>query len=103
MFQNSSTDRCVNKLQIHNDCLHHLLYILFDLFSHFFSSWWTDLRLYEKLPFIRDRLAENYLWAVGFAFEPKEVNYRIAIAKQNCLITTIDDIYDVYGLLHELE
>lgn len=67
-------------------------YFLFDLFSHFFSRWWTDLRLYEK-----------YLWAVGWAFEPKEVNYRIAIAKQNCLITTIDDIYDVYGLLHELE
>ncbi|KAJ4755865.1 Terpene synthase [Rhynchospora pubera] len=67
------------------------------------SRWWTDLRLYEKLPFIRDRLAENYLWTVGGAFEPEHSSHRIAQTKANCLITTIDDIYDVYGSLIELE
>ncbi|KAJ4762477.1 Terpene synthase [Rhynchospora pubera] len=67
------------------------------------SRWWTSLNLYEKLPFFRDRLAENYLWSVGWAFEPEHSNYRIAQTQANCLITTIDDIYDVYGSLNELE
>ncbi|XP_078149747.1 monoterpene synthase 8, chloroplastic-like [Carex rostrata] len=67
------------------------------------SRWWTDLGLHEKLPFIRDRLVENYIWSVGFAFEPEHSSYRIAVTQANCMITTIDDIYDVYGSLDELE
>ncbi|XP_078167663.1 monoterpene synthase 7, chloroplastic-like [Carex rostrata] len=68
------------------------------------SRWWTDLGLYEKLPFIRDRLVENYLWGEGYASDqPKNSSYRIAMAQSNCLITTLDDIYDVYGSLDELE
>ncbi|KAJ4762472.1 Terpene synthase [Rhynchospora pubera] len=67
------------------------------------SRWWTELRFYEKLPFIRDRLVENYLICVGTAFQPKHASYRIAETKANCLVTTIDDFYDVYGSLNELE
>jgi isoprene synthase len=67
------------------------------------SRWWADLGLHEKLPFIRDRLVENYIWVVGFAFEPEHSSYRIAMTQASCLITTIDDIYDVYGSLDELE
>ncbi|XP_078150187.1 monoterpene synthase 8, chloroplastic-like [Carex rostrata] len=67
------------------------------------SRWWTDLGLYEKLPFIRDRLVENYLWSLGLASEPEHSSYRIANTQANCLITTMDDIYDVYGSLDELE
>ncbi|KAJ3697490.1 hypothetical protein LUZ61_001195 [Rhynchospora tenuis] len=67
------------------------------------SRWWTSLKLYEKLPFFRDRLVENYLWSVGWSFEPEHSSYRIAQTQANCLITTIDDIYDVYGSLNELE
>jgi (-)-alpha-terpineol synthase len=67
------------------------------------SSWWDDLRLYEKLPFFRDRLVENQLWSVGWAFEPEHASFRIAQTQANCMITTIDDIYDVYGFLNELE
>ncbi|XP_078149469.1 monoterpene synthase 8, chloroplastic-like [Carex rostrata] len=68
------------------------------------SRWWTDLRLYEKLPFIRDRLVENYMWSEGYAYDlPENSSYRIANTQAICLITTIDDIYDVYGSLDELE
>ncbi|KAJ3697486.1 hypothetical protein LUZ61_001191 [Rhynchospora tenuis] len=67
------------------------------------SSWWTRLRLYENLPFIRDRLVENYLSCVGGAFEPEHYHYRIAQTQVNCLLTTVDDVYDVYGSLNELE
>ncbi|KAJ4755862.1 Terpene synthase [Rhynchospora pubera] len=67
------------------------------------SSWWTDLRLYEKLPFIRDRLVENHLWSVAFTFEPKHASLRKVQTKAICLIALFDDIYDVYGSLDELE
>ncbi|KAJ4755864.1 Terpene synthase [Rhynchospora pubera] len=67
------------------------------------SRWWSSLRLYEKLPFIRDRLVENYLWSLGGAFEPENSSNRIAQTQANCLVTTIDDIYDVYASLNELE
>nr|CAD1822479.1 unnamed protein product [Ananas comosus var. bracteatus] len=67
------------------------------------SRWWSNLGLWEKLPFSRDRLAENYLWSIGCAFEPKHSTFRLAQTKANCLITAIDDVYDVYGSLDELE
>lgn len=67
------------------------------------SRWWTDLGLGGKLGFTRDRLVENFLWTVGWAFEPKFSRSREAMTKANCMMTTIDDIYDVYGTLEELE
>ncbi|XP_042445966.1 terpene synthase 10-like [Zingiber officinale] len=67
------------------------------------SRWWTDLGLPEKLPFFRDRLTENYLWTVGFAFEPDSWAFRELQTKFNSFITMIDDVYDVYGTLDELE
>ncbi|XP_078157514.1 monoterpene synthase 8, chloroplastic-like isoform X2 [Carex rostrata] len=67
------------------------------------SRWWTDLQIHEKLPFIRDRLVENYLWSVAFVPELKHANLRKAITKSISLISTIDDVYDVYGSLDELE
>ncbi|OAY79143.1 Terpene synthase 10 [Ananas comosus] len=67
------------------------------------SRWWSNLGLWEKLPFSRDRLAENYLWSVGWAFEPKHSTFRLAQTKANSLVTVIDDVYDVYGSLDELE
>nr|U5PZT6.1 RecName: Full=Monoterpene synthase 8, chloroplastic; Short=HcTPS8; AltName: Full=Alpha-bergamotene synthase; AltName: Full=Alpha-curcumene synthase; AltName: Full=Beta-bisabolene synthase; AltName: Full=Beta-farnesene synthase; AltName: Full=Beta-sesquiphellandrene synthase; AltName: Full=Cis-alpha-bisabolene synthase; AltName: Full=Linalool synthase; Flags: Precursor [Hedychium coronarium]AGY49283.1 chloroplast terpene synthase [Hedychium coronarium] len=67
------------------------------------SRWWTKLGVVEKLPFARDRLTENYLWTVGWAFEPEHWSFRDAQTKGNCFVTMIDDVYDVYGTLDELE
>ncbi|KAJ8460707.1 hypothetical protein OPV22_033633 [Ensete ventricosum] len=67
------------------------------------SRWWTDIGLAKRLPFFRDRLVENYLWTVGWAFEPQFWSYREIQTKANCFITMIDDVYDVYGTLDELE
>ncbi|KAJ4791132.1 Terpene synthase [Rhynchospora pubera] len=39
----------------------------------------------------------------GGAFEPEESKFRIAQTQANCLLTTVDDTYDVYGSLDELE
>nr|AQM50913.1 linalool synthase [Freesia hybrid cultivar] len=67
------------------------------------SRWWTNLGLGQKLNFARDRLVENYLFVIGWAFEPKLWQNREAMTMANCLVTTLDDIYDIYGSLDELE
>ncbi|XP_020590460.1 terpene synthase 10-like [Phalaenopsis equestris] len=68
------------------------------------SMWWKNLGLAcTELNFIRDRLVENYFWAVGFTFQPEFGISRKAITKIISLVATIDDIYDVYGALDELE
>ncbi|XVF61830.1 hypothetical protein PTKIN_Ptkin08bG0162400 [Pterospermum kingtungense] len=67
------------------------------------SEWWRNIGLGEKLTFARDRLMENFLWTVGVAPDPQFGNGRRILAKVNSLITTIDDVYDVYGTLDELE
>ncbi|MBA0712463.1 hypothetical protein Golax_011565 [Gossypium laxum] len=67
------------------------------------SKWWRDIGLGEKLPFARDMLMENFLWTVGIAFDPHFGNLRRTLTKVISLITSIDDVYDVYGTLDELE
>ncbi|EXC08937.1 hypothetical protein L484_003390 [Morus notabilis] len=46
---------------------------------------------------------ENFLWTVGTVFEPQFGYLRRTITEVNALITVIDDIYDVYSTLDELE
>ncbi|KAL5056440.1 hypothetical protein RYX36_037122, partial [Vicia faba] len=68
------------------------------------SRWWKGMGLVPRLSFGRDRLMECFFWAVGMApLEPKYSDIRKALTKVGCLITLIDDIYDIYGTLDELE
>ncbi|XP_015881067.3 myrcene synthase, chloroplastic [Ziziphus jujuba] len=67
------------------------------------SRWWRSTGLGENLSFARDRLMENFFWTVGVIFEPQFGYCRRMSTKVNALITVIDDIYDVYGTLDELE
>ncbi|KAJ6908436.1 terpene synthase 12 [Populus alba x Populus x berolinensis] len=67
------------------------------------SRWWHDLGLKNKLRFSRDRLMECFFWTVGMAFEPEFSSCRKGLTKVTSFITTIDDVYDVYGALDELE
>ncbi|CAA2956202.1 probable terpene synthase 12 [Olea europaea subsp. europaea] len=67
------------------------------------SCWWKDVDLANKLRFARDRLVESFFWSVGMVFEPEFSECRKGLTKVGKLITVIDDLYDVYGSLEELE
>ncbi|KAL9377638.1 hypothetical protein Peur_028973 [Populus x canadensis] len=67
------------------------------------SRWWRRVGLATKLHFARERLIESFDWAVGVAFEPQCSDCRKSVAKMFSFVTIIDDIYDVYGTLDELE
>ncbi|KAE9457780.1 hypothetical protein C3L33_10322, partial [Rhododendron williamsianum] len=72
------------------------------MFSQF-VRWWMDLGLKEKLSFSRDRLMENYLWAMGMVSESHFSNCRNGLTKFVCILSAIDDMYDIYGSIDELE
>ncbi|KAL1537418.1 exo-alpha-bergamotene synthase-like [Salvia divinorum] len=67
------------------------------------SSWYKETGLPKKLGFARHRMAECFLWALGFVQEPHLGYSREILSKIAVLITIIDDIYDVYGTLEELQ
>ncbi|KAL3627590.1 hypothetical protein CASFOL_028953 [Castilleja foliolosa] len=67
------------------------------------SRWYKDSGLSEKLGFARHRLAESFFWALGVTPEPQFGYAREILIKMSVLITIMDDIYDVYGTLDELE
>lgn len=67
------------------------------------SGWWNKTGLVENLSFARDRLVPSFLWAMGITFEPRFEYCRVMLAKAIQLATVIDDIYDVYGTLDEIE
>ncbi|PIN07399.1 (R)-limonene synthase [Handroanthus impetiginosus] len=66
------------------------------------SRWWKETGFAKELPFARDRVAESYFWTTGI--EPLEKGYeRILCTKIIILGTVIDDIFDVYATLEELQ
>jgi len=65
--------------------------------------WWWDVDLSSKLKFARDRLVETFIWMVAIFPEPQLVVCRKRMSKVIVLVTYLDDIYDIYGTLDELE
>nr|KJB46022.1 hypothetical protein B456_007G343900 [Gossypium raimondii] len=68
-----------------------------------FNLWGKSLDLPTKLPFVRDRLVEAYFWALGVDFEPQYSFAREILAKTMVMTSIMDDIYDAYGTLEELQ
>ncbi|CAH2078849.1 unnamed protein product [Thlaspi arvense] len=67
------------------------------------SSWWNSTGLMKQLDFVRDRITESYFWTIGIFYEPEFKYYRKILTKIFMLIAIMDDIYDIYGTLEELE
>ncbi|XP_059277248.1 alpha-farnesene synthase-like isoform X2 [Lycium ferocissimum] len=65
--------------------------------------WWRNLCIVEDLSFTRDRIVESFFYAVGIASEPQHGSMRIWLTKVIQLILIIDDVYDIYGSLPDVE
>jgi (-)-germacrene D synthase len=68
-----------------------------------FGRWWKDNDIVGKLPYVRDRVVEGYFWILSVYFEPQYSRARIIMAKMLGLFSIIDDTYDAYGTLEELQ
>uniref|UniRef100_A0A1W7HBY7 Putative gamma-cadinene synthase n=1 Tax=Scoparia dulcis TaxID=107240 RepID=A0A1W7HBY7_SCODU len=66
-------------------------------------GWWRNLDTRSKLPYIRDRIVECYFWAVALHFEPRYAFARNAVTKALAVIAMINDTYDSYATLEEIE
>ncbi|XP_050227766.1 probable terpene synthase 6 [Mercurialis annua] len=67
------------------------------------TRWWKDIDLPKQLPYARDRLVETYFWAIGAHFEPQFSYARLMVLMYTTLETMMDDTYDAYGTLEELQ
>ncbi|XP_059311810.1 vetispiradiene synthase 3 [Lycium ferocissimum] len=67
------------------------------------SGWWKDLNFVTTLPYARDRAVECYFWTVGVYAEPQYSEARVMLAKTIAMISIVDDTFDAYGIVKELE
>ncbi|XP_028550893.1 terpene synthase 10-like isoform X1 [Dendrobium catenatum] len=69
------------------------------------TRWWTKISNLAggELSFAREWPVESYFLAVGVAMEPRFSTCRKEFAKAICFINVVDDIYDIYGSLDELQ
>ncbi|KAK7257286.1 hypothetical protein RIF29_31149 [Crotalaria pallida] len=68
------------------------------------TKWWhEDLNVSTNYPFARDRIVEACFWILGVYFEPQYSLARRIMMKVLALSSIIDDMYDAYGTIEELE
>ncbi|KAL8231083.1 hypothetical protein R6Q57_000861 [Mikania cordata] len=66
-------------------------------------KWWKGFDVPTNIPYARNRLVECYFWSLCVFFEPKYSESRMFLAKVLSMETLLDDTYDAYGTLKELE
>ncbi|XLU62421.1 hypothetical protein S245_021630, partial [Arachis hypogaea] len=64
--------------------------------------WWRELGIARKVPYTRDCVVEAYFWSLIIP-EPKYSIHRRILGKLITCIATLDDTYDNYGTIQELE
>ncbi|KAK9078611.1 hypothetical protein SSX86_002668 [Deinandra increscens subsp. villosa] len=67
------------------------------------SRWWASLNWDKKLEFARDRMVESFMWSMAANHEPQFSIQRRNVTKVISMVNVVDDVYDVYGTLDELE
>ena len=56
-----------------------------------------------KVPYARDRVVEAYFWPLATSYEPKYSTARMIVGKLMGCMSLLDDTYDAYGIIEELE
>ncbi|MED6167492.1 hypothetical protein PIB30_003463 [Stylosanthes scabra] len=67
------------------------------------TKWWKSSEFVKKVPYIRDRVVEAYFWPLAMSYDPKHSTARILAGKFMGIISLLDDTYDAYGTIEELE
>ncbi|KAF8089988.1 hypothetical protein N665_0493s0043 [Sinapis alba] len=67
------------------------------------TRWYDEMEIKSKVPYTRHRAAEAYLWSLGAYFEPQYSQARVKTAIALIIFTMLDDTYDAYGTVEELE
>ncbi|RDX90560.1 putative terpene synthase 2, partial [Mucuna pruriens] len=66
-------------------------------------KWWKKSNFAKNVPFARDRVVESYLWSLAISYKPEYSNGRMFLGKMIAFLTILDDTYDAYGTIQELE
>ncbi|KAG8382763.1 hypothetical protein BUALT_Bualt05G0111100 [Buddleja alternifolia] len=67
------------------------------------ARWWKALDFGNKLAFARNRVVECYFWILSVYFEPQYRLARRLLTNVIAMTSIIDDIYDVYGTINDLQ
>ncbi|KAJ1376771.1 Terpenoid cyclases/protein prenyltransferase alpha-alpha toroid [Sesbania bispinosa] len=67
------------------------------------TKWWKKSNFATKVPYARDRVVEAYFWSLAMSYEPKYSTMRRIMGRMIMCISLLDDTYDVYGTIEELE
>ncbi|XP_068467919.1 (-)-germacrene D synthase-like isoform X1 [Phaseolus vulgaris] len=68
------------------------------------TKWWVkDLNVSTNFPFARDRIVEGCFWIVGVYYEPQYFLARRILMKVIAISSIIDDVYDAYATIDEIE
>ncbi|KAL1299329.1 hypothetical protein AAHE18_18G101600 [Arachis hypogaea] len=67
------------------------------------TRWWKESDFATKVPYARERVVEAYLWPFSMSSEPKYSTHRRIVGQLISCICLLDDTYDAYGTLQELE
>ncbi|WVY99537.1 hypothetical protein V8G54_025607 [Vigna mungo] len=67
------------------------------------AKWWKKSEFVTKVPYARERVAECYLWPISLSYEAEySIARRIGSKLVGCT-SLLDDTYDAYGTIEELE
>jgi len=98
-----------SKSCINTDKLLELAKLEFNIFHslqkrelEYLVRWWKDSGS-PQMTFGRHRHIEYYTLASCIAFEPQHSGFRLGFAKTCHIITILDDMYDTFGTVDELE
>ncbi|KAI7725736.1 hypothetical protein M8C21_026614, partial [Ambrosia artemisiifolia] len=67
------------------------------------SNWWKESDIQVKMPYVRDRVPEIYLWILALYLEPCYSQARIITTKILLLVLVLHDTYDAYATIEEAQ